>query len=96
MTNEQIVAYGTLVMALLAVASVVVAFVVYRRQCNAQVFLEYTKRYGEIMNTFPPASRRGRLDLFAEPAPDTEELTLAVLRYLIWTYCFPSGGYSRN
>ncbi len=82
MTNEHILAYGTLFLALSTGAGVVMGFVLYRRQCNAQVFLEYTRRYGEVMNMFPPGSRRTRLDLFAEPPPESEELTLAVLRYL--------------
>src|SRR6266849_5831275 len=82
MTNEQILAYATLLLALFTAAGVLAGFVFYRRQCNAQVFLEYTKRYGEIMDMFPPDSRRARLDLFAEPPPASEDLTLVVLRSL--------------
>jgi hypothetical protein len=82
MTNEQILAYGTLLLALFTASGVIAGFVFYRRQCNAQVFLEYTKRYSEIMNMFPPDCRRARLDLFSEPPQESEELTLAVLRYL--------------
>ena len=82
MTNEQILAYGTLLLALFTAAGVVTGVLFYWRQCNAQIFLEYTKRYDEVMNKFPADARRTRLDLFAEPSPESEELTLAVLRYL--------------
>src|SRR5438105_8667813 len=82
MTNEQILAYGTLLLALFTAAGVVTGVLFYWRQCNAQIFLEYTKRYDEVMNKFPADARRTRLDLFAEPPPESEELTLAVLRYL--------------
>lgn len=82
MTNENILAYATLLLALATAAGVVTGFVFYRRQCNAQVFLEYTRRYGEVMNMFPADARRARLDLFAAPPPESEDLTLAVLRYL--------------
>jgi hypothetical protein len=47
-----------------------------------QVFLEYTKRYADIMNMFPSNGRNARLDLFAEPPPVSDELSLSVLRYL--------------
>jgi hypothetical protein len=80
--NELILAYGTLVLAAFTGAGIVVAIRVYRRQCNVQVFLEYTKRYAEIMNTFPEAGRKARLDSFGEAPRQTEELSLAVLRYL--------------
>jgi hypothetical protein len=83
MTNEQIMAYATLLLVLVTAAGVLAGFVFYRRQCNAQVFLEYTKRYSEIMNMFPPDSRRARFDLFAEPPDASEDLTLAVLKAIV-------------
>lgn len=85
MTHDP-VAFGTLVATLILAAftgaGIVVAIRVYRRQCNVQVFLEYTKRYIEIMNMFPVEGRKARLDSFGEAPPQTEELSLAVLRYL--------------
>ena len=45
MTNDQILAYATLILAGFTAASVVLGVVLYLRQCNAQVFLEYTMRY---------------------------------------------------
>ncbi len=82
MTNEQILAYATLLLAGFTAASVVLGVVLYRRQCNAQVFLEYTKRYSEIMNMFPPEGLKARLNLFAKPPEESDELSLAVLCYL--------------
>jgi hypothetical protein len=82
MTNEQILAYGTLLLAAFTAASIVLGVVLYRRQCNVQVFLEYTKRYADIMNMFPSEGRKARLDLFGEPPPESDELSLSVLRYL--------------
>ena len=82
MTNELILAYSTLVLALATLAGWITGIVFYRRQCNAQVFLEYTRRYDEVMEMFPPNARRARLDLSAKPPPESEDLTLAVLRYL--------------
>jgi hypothetical protein len=81
MTHDP-VAFATLVLAAFTGAGIVVAIRVYRRQCNVQVFLEYTKRYAEIMNMFPVEGRKARLDIFAEAPPKSDELSLAVLRYL--------------
>jgi hypothetical protein len=80
--SDQIVAFGTLLLAAFTAASIVVAVVLYRRQCNVQVFLEYTKRYADIMNMFPSEGRKARLDLFGDPPPESDELSLSVLRYL--------------
>jgi hypothetical protein len=82
MTNDQILAYGTLLLATFTAVSIVVGIFLYRRQCNVQVFLEYTKRYAEIMNMFPNEDRKARLDPFGEPPPESDELSLSVLRYL--------------
>lgn len=82
MTPDTILAYGTLVLAAFTGAGIVVAIRVYRRQCNVQVFLEYTKRYDEIMNTFPVDGRKARLNSFGEAPAQSEDLSLAVLRYL--------------
>jgi hypothetical protein len=82
MTQDPILAYGTLLLAVFTGAGIVIAIRVYRRQCNVQVFLEYTKRYTDIMNMFPAEARKARLDMFGEAPPKSDELSLAVLRYL--------------
>jgi hypothetical protein len=82
MNGDPITAYGTLLMTFFAAAGFIAGFIYYRRQCNVQVFLEYTKRYADVMNMFPSDGRSARIDLFKEPPPEIEELTLAVMRYL--------------
>jgi hypothetical protein len=82
MTNEQITAFATLLLVAIATLSIFVGVFIYRRQCNAQVFLEYTKRYSEVMNRFPREGLKARLNLSAEPPEKSDELSLAVLRYL--------------
>jgi hypothetical protein len=73
---------ATFLSSIAAVAGVIVALRVYRRQVNAQVFVSYTGRYEEIMNAFPTAGRVARLELDSAPPPVSEDLTIAVLRYL--------------
>ena len=48
---------------------------------NAQMFLEYTKRYEQILSGFPDDARRTRMDSDGNLPNENEELTLAVLRY---------------
>ena len=57
-------------------------FFVYKRQANAQVFLEYTKRYNEIMDSFPSDALQSRFRLADELPVVDDKLTLVVLRYL--------------
>ena len=61
---------------------VLVGVYVFRRQMNAQLFLEYTKRYEEIMRSYPVGMRAFRLHSAGEPPPESSELTTVVLRYL--------------
>jgi hypothetical protein len=82
MTNDQITAYATLLLVTIATLSISVGVFIYRRQCSAQVFLEYTNRYSEVMDRFPPEGLKARLNLSAEPPERSDELSLAVLRYL--------------
>lgn len=82
MTSDQISAYVTLLPNFFTAVSLVVGIVIYYRQSNAQVFLEYTKRYSEIMNRFPAEGLKARLNLSAKLPEKSDELSLAVLRYL--------------
>ena len=66
----------------LAVLGLFGAIYTFRRQMNALLFLEYTKRYEEIINSFPPSARGARFDLSGEAPPESPELNAAVLRYL--------------
>ena len=67
---------------LLTVTSILWGVRVYRRQMNAQLFLEFTRRYDEVMRTYPEDTRSARLDSSQAPSSQSDELTAAVLRYL--------------
>jgi hypothetical protein len=54
----------------------------YKNQMNAQLFLEFTKRYDEILQSFPRTARSARFNLEGPPPGESEELTLSILQYL--------------
>jgi hypothetical protein len=71
------------------VASILVAVVAflwgvksYRDQMNAQLFLEFTKRFEEVMQSFPRNTWPSRLNIEGKPPPKSKALSLSVLRYL--------------
>lgn len=66
----------------LTAVSILIGVYVFRRQMNAQLFLDYTKRYEEVMRSYPEGSRNSRLDSAGVPPPESPELTAAILRYL--------------
>jgi hypothetical protein len=82
MELNELVRNGTLFSAILMFVGLIIGVLIYRRQMNAQLFLEYTKRYEEIMNTFPADARDARLRIDGEIPKESEELTLVILRYL--------------
>jgi hypothetical protein len=82
MESNELVQIGTLISAFLMVVGLVIGVLIYRRQMNAQLFLEYTKRYEDIMNAFPADARDARLKIGCDTPKESEELTLVILRYL--------------
>jgi hypothetical protein len=54
----------------------------YRNQMNAQLFLEFTKRFEEVMQSFPKNVWSTRLNIEGFPPRKSKELSLSVLRYL--------------
>jgi hypothetical protein len=54
----------------------------YRNQMNAQLFLEFTKRFEEVMQSFPKNTWPSRLDIEGKPPAKSKALSLSVLRYL--------------
>jgi hypothetical protein len=54
----------------------------YRDQMNAQLFLEFTKRFEEVMQAFPKNTWPNRLNIKGKPPPKSKALSLSVLRYL--------------
>ena len=78
-----------LVVQIATVVSIVIGIVaffygvkVYAKQMNAQVFLEYTRRYEDIMKSFPKAAWGARLDSEVALPDPSDELSTCVLRYL--------------
>lgn len=49
---------------------------------NAQLFLEYTKRYDDILQSFPKEYREGKFSEESELPEQSDNLTRCVLRYL--------------
>ena len=76
------VGIGSLLATIIAATSVIIGIRVYKRQMNAQVFIEYTKRYEEVLSSFPKEAQEVRLDLTGDPPETSKEITQAVLRYL--------------
>lgn len=67
---------------LIAAASLFWGFITYKRQSNIQIFFEYTRRYENIMDSFPENARFYRLDTSSDLPPESNQLTIAVLKYL--------------
>ena len=67
---------------LIAALSLFLGVYNFRKQANIQIFLEFTKRYESIMDSFPPNARFYRLNTDSEPPESSNELTIAVLKYL--------------
>ena len=82
MELNELVQIGTLISAFLMFVGLAIGVLMYRRQMNAQLFLEYTKRYEDIMNAFPADSRDARLKIDCDTPKESDELTLVILRYL--------------
>ncbi len=82
MNLELWVQVGTLVSTATGAIGLLAATVIYRRQMNAQLFLQYTQRYEEVMQAFPTSARGARLALSGDPPESSQELTFAILRYL--------------
>ena len=74
--------YLTSLSLVVAATSVLWGVYVYQRQMNAQLFIEYTKRYDQVMQSYPEGVRRIRLHSEGEPPPESGELSAVVLRYL--------------
>ena len=55
---------------------------IHQDQRNAQLFLEFTKRFEEVMQSFPQNAWSARLDIEKAPPPRSKALSLGVLRYL--------------
>ncbi len=82
MTIELLIQTATLLSVLVGVGGLVFGILAYQRQMNAQLFLEYTNRYEQVMASFPEDAIKWRLDSEENLPPESQKLTYAVLRYL--------------
>jgi hypothetical protein len=82
MNIELVIQIGTLISVGVGICGLVFGIRTYKRQSNAQIFIEYTGRYEKIMESFPPQAISARLDSEGSPPEESQELTLAALKYL--------------
>jgi hypothetical protein len=67
---------------LVAVAAFLWGVKSYRDQMNAQLFLEFTRRFEEVMQSFPKNVWSSRLNIEGKPPPKSKAVSLSALRYL--------------
>ena len=67
---------------LFATGSFFWGFYIYKKQNNIQIFFEYTKRYENIMDSFPGETRFYRLNSDKNLPQESTELKIAVLKYI--------------
>jgi len=82
MNIELYVQIATLLAVILAAGGLIFGIFAYQRQMNAQLFLEYTNRYEQILSGFPEDALKWRLDSNLELPMESPELSYAILRYL--------------
>ena len=82
MSFELFIQIATLVSILVGIFAFFYGVTSYKKQMNAQVFLQYTMRFEDIIKSFPKnawSARKNSDDKLPKPS---EELTTSVLRYL--------------
>jgi hypothetical protein len=82
MSIELIIQIGTLLSILFGIAAFFWGINSYKRQMHAQVFIEYTKRFEEIMQSFPRNAWMARLNSESALPEPSDELSISVLKYL--------------
>jgi hypothetical protein len=81
MSPEIIAQIGTIISIIIGIIAFVWGVRSYNQQMNTQVFLTYTQRFDQIMDSFPKDAWVMRLDL--DRLPDSSpELSRSVLKYL--------------
>ncbi len=73
---------ATAISVLIAAASFWTSVQISRRQMNVQAFTTYAERYEQIMSSFPENAFRARFHMDDVVPPESEQLTLCLLRYL--------------
>jgi hypothetical protein len=82
MTLDSFIRYGSLWTLILGVLSLAFAVRNYRRQVNAQIFVEIAGRYQDLLQSFPVQQWVTRLNSKEELPMSTPEVTSGVLRYM--------------
>lgn len=93
---ELAVQVATLASVLVAIGALCFAVRSHRRQMQAQLFTDYTERFGQILESFPEGAWVARLNGEDEPPEASPELRSGVLRYLTLCfeeYCLRSKGF---
>ena len=73
---------GTILSLLMTVGALLFAIWSFRRQMNCNIFLTYTRRYEEIIGSFPAAALESRLKLGEALPQPSEALSVCILKYL--------------
>lgn len=98
-TVQLMLQYATLGTLITGVVSLVVWARIYRRQVNAQIFIEVSSRYVNMLRSFPPEVWAARFNN-AQPLPAASlELTAGVLEYfsiLVFVYVLRRRRYLAN
>lgn len=79
---EVLIRLGTLISVMVGVATLIVGAYRFKRQLNVQVFIEYTKRFDQVLSSFPAGAWCARTSSEADLPEESSELTMACLRYL--------------
>ena len=82
MSLDIIIKFATLLSIIVGIVAFFRGVANYNKQMNAQVFLQYAKRYDEIMNSFPKSAGLARINSGKALPKSNGELTICVLRYL--------------
>ncbi len=80
--TETIITVITVISVLIALATFAFGVNTYKNQMNAQLFLEFTKRFEEVMQSFPKNAWSARLNIDGAMPAKSKGLSLSVLRYL--------------
>ena len=73
---------ATLVSVIVGIITLWIGVSRFKRQMNAQVFIEYTKRFDQIVSAFPAGAWCARRNAVSELPPPDPALKTACLRYL--------------
>lgn len=59
-----------------------IAYQRYKDNLNANLLIHYSERYERILDEFPNEALKLRFDLESDPPPESDQLSLCILKYL--------------